>query len=81
MSLVTKKNAKSGLKVYVCVDERPLNGFDYCEGVITDVFEDHYLYATNDLQNVWGFYDTDVDNDSVAVFTTEAEAKRRLKIC
>lgn len=77
MALVTKDNVKKGQTVYACCDERPYYSSCYNEAIITDIFEDHYLYKDLgiNIENVWGFYDTDVDNSTVAVFTTEKEAK------
>ena len=82
MALVTKENAKVGLKIYACWDDRPLDGFGCSKGVITKVYEDHYLYTDFDidLNNVWGEFDTDLKTSSTAVFTTEKEAKEWLNI-
>lgn len=80
MALVTKENAKVGLKIFSCCDDRPLDGCSYHQGIITEVHEDHYIYRNIELEidAVWGFYDTDIETDSVAVFTTEKEAKKWL---
>ena len=77
MALVRKENAAVGLTVYACYDDGPFDPCGYREGVITDVFDDHYLYKEFefDIDNIWGFYDTDLKNDSVAVFTKEEDAK------
>lgn len=82
MALVTKKNVKVGLKIFSCWDDRPLDGFGYSNSIITEVFDDHYLYTDLDLniKDIWGEYDTNPETDSVAVFTTENEAKKWLKI-
>lgn len=82
MALVTKKNVKVGLKIFSCWDDRPLDGFRYSSSIITEVFDDHYLYTDLDLniKDIWGEYDTNPETDSVAVFTTENEAKKWLKI-
>jgi len=76
MALVTKENIKTGLSVFACYSD-PIDGCGYSKGVVTDVFDDHYLYQdkTYDIDQVWGFYDTNVEEDSVAVFTTEEDAK------
>lgn len=80
MALVTKENAKVGLKIFSCYDDRPLDGCGYNKGIITSVCDDHYLYSDTDLgiDDVWGVYDTSVETNSVAVFTTEKEAKKWL---
>ena len=82
MALVTKKNVKVGLKIFSCWHDRPLDGFGYSSSIITEVFDDHYLYTDLDLniKDIWGEYDTNPETDSVAVFTTENEAKKWLKI-
>ena len=72
MALVTKENIKKGLEVFSCYDDRPFDGYGYNRGIITEVFDEHYLYSDTELNinNIWGFYDTDIKTDSVAVFTT-----------
>lgn len=82
VALVTKKNAKVGLKIFLCYDNRPLNGFGYNRGIITSVCDDHYLYSDTDLgiDEVWGVYNTSAETDNVAVFTTEKETKKWLEL-
>ena len=81
MALVTKKNAKVGLEVFACVDDRPFDGYSCNKAIITEVHKDHYIYKDIELDiDIWGFYDDDVSTSSVAVFTTEKEAKRWLNI-
>lgn len=81
MALVTKKNARVGLKIYSCYDDRPWDGYGCNSGIITEVHDDHYLYCEPELgiDNMWGDYDTDLENDSVAVFTTRKEADKWLR--
>lgn len=82
MALVTKENAKVGLKIYACYDDRPLDGCGINEGIITKILEDHYLYTETDigLFDVWGEYDCNPDIDSIAVFTTKEEAIKWLRL-
>lgn len=82
MSLVTKENVKKGLAIFACHDDRPIDGYGYAKGIITEVYEDHYLYHDLDLDlpDVWGFYETDLKRDTIANFTTEKEAKKWLGI-
>ena len=75
MSMVRKNNAKEGAVVYACFDDGAFVERGYKKGVITSVFNDHYLYnEESGEKDVWGFYDYDA-GDSVAVFTEESEAK------
>lgn len=86
MSRVTKENAKKGLRVWYCFDDRPIDGSGYELGIITDIFDDHYLFNTPKIgvANMWADYsipenETEIMLESVAVFTTETEAKKWLK--
>lgn len=80
MAVVTKKNVKLGLKVFSAYDDRPFDGYGINEGIVTEIYDDHYIYNETDLGiDIWGMYDTNLKTDSVAAFTTKPEAEKWLK--
>lgn len=80
-NLVTKRNIRVGMECWVAIDDRPFDGCQVNKAIITEVFDDHYLYLDTEIgiDNVWGLYDTDLAFDSVAVFTDEQSAIDWLK--
>ena len=78
MAIVTKNNVKEGMTVFSACDERPFYGCSYEKGVVTAVFDDHYLYdLESGICNMWGDYEEVLDS-TIAVFTTEEAAKKWL---
>ena len=61
MSLVTKKNAKVGLEVFACVDDRPFDGYSCNKAIITEVHKDHYIYKDIELDIDTAYIDVDIN--------------------
>lgn len=80
MALITKDRAKVGKEIFIGMNDFPLDMPHYNTGVITEVFDDHYLYTdtTVNIDKVWGFYDDELDS-SLVVFETLTEVKKWLK--
>lgn len=80
MALITKENVKAGMTIWSAFDDRPIDGYGWFKGKVTDVFDDHYLFTDldNNIEHVWGDYNT--EPCSVANFTTEEECLNFLKL-
>lgn len=79
MARVTKQNVKPGMTIWWTFDDRPYDGYGWGKGIVTSIFDDHYLYTDldNDIENIWGLYD---EISSNVAFTTEEECLNFLKL-
>lgn len=75
---ITKENIKVGMTIWCAIDDRPIELPSLHKGMVTEIFDDHYLYTEfysdgNEMcTNVWGFYDDDNESSCVNFTTLEA---------